>query len=145
LINIEEYKKGTDPTDKDTDGDGYTDKIDYYPTDSKRHLKGEKDDQSTELPGYVFLIIFVVILILFLLILLSFILKTKRKRIKRPFEDDREIRMIRNKIIKGKNLTESSLSDSQLNRMLEKEYKKGRLSEETVDFILLENIIKKPK
>ncbi|MBN2881588.1 hypothetical protein JXM83_06085 [Candidatus Woesearchaeota archaeon] len=41
LLNIEELKKGTDPTRKDTDGDGYTDKIEldlsYNPLDPKDH------------------------------------------------------------------------------------------------------------
>ncbi len=54
LTNVEEYNKGTDPNNPDTDGDGILDGEDPLPTESGI---GDGDDEDTEFPWWVFVIV----------------------------------------------------------------------------------------
>ncbi len=145
LTNLEEYRKGTDPTLADTDNDGYSDKIDYYPTDPRYHQKIEDKKSEPSISSFTIIIIVMVIVLILILVLGSHVLKKRSRHVQRPFDDDRTIRKVRNEIIHGKQTKDLTLSDAELQSMLERDYRAGELSEGTLNYILDKNLINKPK
>jgi len=131
LSNLQEYKLGTDPTNYDTDGDGYSDKEDAYPLDSKRHTKKTATD-------YTFIIIMIVVVIIILLIIASakiFIFKSKPQRPKKPFLDDELLGEIRHKILHGEKLDELEYSQADIAALLERKLKNGQISQDAYQSI----------
>jgi parallel beta-helix repeat protein len=149
LTNLEEFKKGTDPTRMDTDGDGYNDKIDYYPTDSRRHRKSLSDGQDDD-NYFIIVVIGISILILAILLLTSHVIRSRRKwqlkqqDLRKPFDDDKEIQQVRDDIISGKLNDGYDLSETELETLLDGELKAGTVSEDTYNYIMEKNLFKKP-
>ncbi len=56
LLDLEEYELGTDPLNPDTDLDGYTDDVDYYPLDQTRNA--EPEESGFEITSLTSIIIF---------------------------------------------------------------------------------------
>jgi hypothetical protein len=145
LTNLEEYMKGTNPKNDDTDNDGYSDNIDYYPTDPRYHNKIEDKKSEPFISPFTIIIIVMVIILILILILGSHVLKKRSHHIHRPFDDDRTIRKVRDEIIQGKETKDLGLSDAELQAKLEQNYRAGEISEGTLNYILDKNLINKPK
>jgi PKD repeat protein len=126
LNNLEEFKKGTDPTNYDTDGDGYSDKVDYYPLDAKRHLKETTGNFD------IFIILVGVVLIVLILIILIGILFVTKKRHSSDTQDsniDELYGQTLNEIIINK--SDQKMSNQELNNLIEDKYQDGQMSENT--------------
>jgi len=147
LTNLQEYNKGSDPNNWDTDYDGYSDMVDAYPTNEKRHKLDDKAD-GINLNGYV--IVLIVIVIILLLIIFSnpaFSLTPKMSMVikKRKHDHDHPEEGLLSKTTRDKVLQEILFNDSkiekkysnaQLKTLLDKKSQKGEISQDTYDYIL---------
>lgn len=136
LMNLEEYKLGTDPTDYDTDNDGYSDKIDAYPNDPKRYKK-----ESAQNNNYIiYLIIIVIIILLTIALLRIFIKKPKSQRLtfKKSESDDEILSNVRHKILHGEPISEMEYSQDEIEGMLERKFKNGQISQQTYQLVRTE-------
>jgi hypothetical protein len=131
LTNFEEYLINTDPTKEDTDADGYLDNIDAYPNDPNRHKKETAQD-------YLFEIILIILVIIILIILISlklFIQRSKRQRLSKTDIDEEMLNMVRHKILNGETLQELEYSRDEIEGMLDRKFKDGKISVHTYNLI----------
>jgi hypothetical protein len=132
LTNLQEYAKDTDPNKYDTDFDGINDRLDEYPLDPNLPGTGEPSKSDDILAENIYLIVIIIIVVILLLgILSSMLAKTRMKQVQKPFDSDALIRQIRDEIIKGEYTKEAKISESKFWKTIEKEYKTGKISEET--------------
>ncbi|MCD6383490.1 MAG: VCBS repeat-containing protein [Thermoplasmata archaeon] len=97
LTNLQEYLNGTDPTDRDTDRDGYPDGEDLYPTDGSR-WKAEKKEKKSPISGLVMGIIVILVVVVLLGLFIHVSLKKKREaEERRRQERERQLQMEREK------------------------------------------------
>jgi hypothetical protein len=137
LTNLEEYRIGTHPRKFDTDGDGYSDKVDDFPTDSTQYkIKNSKDPEGT---NYIVAFSAIIIVIIFLAVLnIIMVLRKKKHRTsesKEPSsspEDQMYTYLMYEVIEKNK---DAELSDEELKINLEKKYQAGEMSAETYDYM----------
>ncbi len=141
LTNLQEYKLGTNPIKTDTDGDGVTDNKDDYPTDPTRSKKTKTNDKDFVNTNSMLIIVGLIVVILILTYLTMFILKNKRMRVTKPFNDDKLIRKVRDEIIYGKETRDLDIPTEELQAMLEGDHRNGKISEETYNFIHDKNLI----
>ncbi len=130
LTNLQEYNLGTDPTDPDTDDDSFPDNVDPYPLDPSRPGVDKKDDEPTKNNNLLIAIIMILIIII-IIILTSIILRSKNKRINKPFDTDEYIKNVRDNIVEGNIPPDTEAADTVLWTNLETKYQNGQISEET--------------
>lgn len=87
-MNIDEFLKGTDPNNPDTDDDGVLDGYDYHPLDPGRSEPGMGNGSSSyELSLGHFVGLFVIVIIFIIMIATACIIKRKSKK---PSDSDYE-------------------------------------------------------
>jgi hypothetical protein len=133
LRNIDEFRKETDPTNPDTDGDGYVDGEDYYPINSKLFKKETPEDNYSLLIILAFCVVFVLILLALMKI---FIFRPKHQPGKgqhsiRPEMDSEMLERLRHQLLEGEPLSEMYYSYDEISDMLERKYRSGQMSEQT--------------
>lgn len=134
LLDGKEIKElDTNATNSDTDGDGIDDKSDPYPTDPNLPGDNKGDETLSENTYLIVLIVTLLIIILVIGLIASFLVKNKSKRmkVKQPFDSDDRISKVRDEIIQGNETQESNISDEELWTNLERKYQNGEISEET--------------
>jgi parallel beta-helix repeat protein len=143
LSNLNEFLIGTDPTNYDSDGDGYSDKVDDYPNDPEQYKEKNVNDKegSTVIP--VILAVILVIVILVLLILSLIVLNKNRDSNSENIEttniEDKNLAHLMHEILDENKDTE--LSNDELKTNLEQKKQAGEMSPETYDYMkkLIEN------
>ncbi len=143
---------GTDafPTDPaasvDSDGDNYPDnwnpgksekdsttglKLDAFPNDPDKYKKEISRDYNFE----IILIILVIIILVTIASTKLLLTRSKRQREAKTFPDDDILRIVRHKILHGEPLDELDCSYAEIEEMLEKNMREGKITKETYDFI----------
>jgi PKD repeat protein len=140
LTNLEEFEIGTNPLDRDTDGDGYSDKIDAYPIDPHKYIK-PNGNGNPPIDFFSIVIITLGVLLIFIAAFISLMVKNKHRRTNKPYNDDRLIRKVRDEIIHGKSTSDLELSNAELNALLERNYQTCGISKNTYNYINDENLI----
>jgi len=133
LTNLEEYKKGTNPKNCDTDNDGYNDKIDAFPTDFKR-FKAEPEREG--LSWNNFIIIFIVIIIVLVLIILKLsiiVFNRKHEKVEKPRNNDILFHKVIHEVLSTDNGTD--LTTEEFNNMLERKFQNGEMSAGTYHYM----------
>ncbi len=134
----------------DSDGDEYPDHwnngmseensttgliLDAYPGDPNRYL----ETTSGKKPSYaivpVIIVIFIIIIILILAKLTSLTVKNRHRHRSEIKTEDKTLEKIKHDIIHGKTMDYMKLSRSDLETMLEENYRDGEVSEETLDYL----------
>ncbi len=140
LTNLEEYWKDTDPTLYDTDGDGYSDKVDDFPNDPGSHKKESKDEKvnQTDQIGYISVILLVVIIIVMLLISIYIIKNRSQSDVKFTPDDEIYSKVIHD-ILFDYQPNGEKLSNIELEAILDERLQKGEISEESYNYTI--NII----
>jgi hypothetical protein len=134
LTNLEEYIRNTDPTKYDTDGDGYSDKVDENPNDPDSHKK-ETEDPVTDLFGYIAILLLVVVIIIILLISII-ILRNRSQRETKFTPDDELYSKVMQDILFDYEPNGMKLSSYEIKDMLDKKLKNGQISQETYNDML---------
>jgi hypothetical protein len=80
FTNLQEFERGTNPLDHDTDGDGYNDGIDPYPTDATRWQVAPKRREKPPLLSPELVLMIVGGAILAAIIIIALILYARRLR-----------------------------------------------------------------
>jgi len=133
LTNLEEYKKGTNPKNCDTDNDGYNDKIDAFPTDFKR-FKAEPEREG--LSWNNFIIIFIVIIIVLVLIILKLsiiVFNRKHEKVEKPRNNDILFHKVIHEVLSTDKDTD--LTTEEFNNMLERKFQNGEMSAGTYHYM----------
>jgi hypothetical protein len=133
----------------DTDMDNYPDswnlgksnedsttglELDELPNDPSRHKNDESDDSNNRNnKGFIyssFLSFYLLILlILLIIIILSIQMKIKLKRMGKPYNENKDLRKVRNNIINGKYLLKYKISHEEIQNKLEEKRKVGELKD----------------
>jgi uncharacterized membrane protein len=137
LTNLEEYKKDTDPTLYDTDGDGYSDKVDEFPNDPGSHRKESMDEKvnQTDQIGYILVILLVVIIIVILLISIYIIKNRSQSDVKFTPDDEIYSKVIHD-ILFDYQPNGEKLSSIELEAILDERLQKGEISEDSYNHII---------
>jgi parallel beta-helix repeat protein len=80
LTNLEEYLKGTDPRNPDTDGDNYIDKEDAHPLDKTKWEKESTIKKKEDSDSFNSILGIVIIIVILIVVILLFFLLVKRKK-----------------------------------------------------------------
>jgi PKD repeat protein len=148
LTNLEEYIKNTDPTNYDSDGDGYSDKVDQFPNDPGSHKKESKDDgdmPSIRLENVIAIILVVIVIII--LLILSFIVKNKRHKETTFTPDDEVYSKVVHDILFDYQPNGDKLSNIEMKTILDEKFQNGELSQESHNQLknLLDNMEQFPQ
>ncbi|MCK5559000.1 MAG: hypothetical protein KAJ51_00340, partial [Thermoplasmata archaeon] len=121
------------PTDAtewlDSDGDGVGDNSDADPNDPNIQTISEEQSNSENGIYFMFIIAIIVIILIMIMILLIIRNTSHRKRLSKPFRDDRLLRDLRQQVLHDKPI--EKLSPEKIENILEKQYQQGKISDET--------------
>jgi PKD repeat protein len=134
LTNLREFQLSTDPNDPDTDGDGYNDFDDPYPTDPTRP-KRESESAVDGKKYQTYLILAVVIILIILIIITMVVRKRKRGQAGGSYAQDPELRELRNEVVMDSREQNLSISRQDIKSQVETSQAEAELSEETYKYI----------
>jgi PKD repeat protein len=134
LTNVEEFELNTDPNNPDTDGDGFSDFDDPYPTDPTRP-KRESDSIEDGSNLQTYLILAIVIILIILIIISMVIRKRKQGQSGASYAHDPELQEVRDEVLKDSREQNLSISRQGIKSKLESSQAQAELSEETYKYI----------
>jgi hypothetical protein len=134
LSNLEEYRRDTNPVDHDTDGDGYSDKVDEFPNDPGKYIS-ETEKEKIDQIGY-YLVLFLIFIIILILLFSMFILKNKRKSEMKFTPDDEIYSKVMHDILFDYQPNSTKLSNDELKAILDEKLKNGQISAETYNYMV---------
>lgn len=133
LINLEEYRKGTYPTNYDSDGDNYPDNIDELPMDPNEHLKKAKSNTPISNLFLIIIAIIIVIIILIILKVTMIVIKNRQRASEKPPIEDKIYSHLMHEIL-DKN-KDAELSTEEIATIIEQKYQTGKMSPETYEYM----------
>ncbi len=136
LTNLEEFMMQTSPIEYDTDGDGYSDKVDEFPNDPQRFKKDIKDNESDEIDntGYIVSLILIVLIIIVLLTTI-FILKSRKQSELKLTPDDEIYKKVMHEILYDYDSIDETLPNKNIKSYLDEKLQKGQISQQTYNYM----------
>lgn len=133
LTNLEEYNKGTNPKNWDTDNDGYNDKIDAFPTDFERYITEPEREGLSWNNLIMILIVIIIVLVLIILKLSIIVFKRKHERIEKPRGNDILFRKVIQEVLSTD--SDNDLTPEEFNNILERKFQNGEMSPGTYHYM----------